>query len=756
MPPTRAKESNWKGGLNTFANPVDLPGDEAIICRNQGVSAYGVLSPRSGYYRYSTTLAGEVMGMAEVDIHDLVSRLVVDKTGVVSKFDLANDTSTSIKTGLTTQNYAFADIKCINDVGAIITNGIDRPQFFDGVNIRDCGSEDFPSFTESILNGDDGGLYTFSVKVSWYDEENDYESELSPASNMVNSVAGNPALKLDLSRLSAAVPSRFSHFNIYRTMPDGDEYFFCERIAKTVTSHTLTKTDAELGRLASFDNSPMPAMPFLTTGFGRFFVTGNTTYSTGRIAAITLDSTVVTGNTSGDNATGWKKEMVGKYLVVTGDEDHKYLIAGVDETHQVIRIRPPYRGTTGTDVEYKIISDEWNVYYCGKSPLGKPLPEQWSARNRIQVKYADNERITGICGEEDNVLVFFYDTVRAIVMGDNGFVTTSLPVDTGAASHRAICVDSRGNFYFFSGHKLGVWRYNTATKECENIGIAIQPTLRALDATKFKYAHMTYCDYRLKLFLTTTSAGTNQVGDICYTWDERLNDGRGGWFEEETLQASCSAVFGVSDVDKVAIGDDYGYLYLGDTGTNDGANLLSSAERTNVGTVSGAASSLTDSGQTWTVNECKGIYLAIVSGTGAGERKRITSNTATTLTISGTWTSTPDSTSVYSVGGIRFRRKRGWLVGKNAMRYWRLYVYQTPQASGNATVNIYRDFNATAVYSKTIDLSKGVNVVNFDIRGEAISYEIAQDLAGVSFAIHALTLEMDEIAGKAVQEKQNV
>ncbi len=64
---------------------------------------------------------------------------------------------------------------------------------------------------------------------------------------------------------------------------------------------------------------------------------------------------------------------------------------------------------------------------------------------------------------------------------------------------------------------------------------------------------------------------------------------------------------------------------------------------------SGAASTLTDTSQTWTVDEWAGAVVKITGGTGEGQWKNIVSNTVDTLTISGSWDTTPDATSQYYV-----------------------------------------------------------------------------------------------------------
>lgn len=63
---------------------------------------------------------------------------------------------------------------------------------------------------------------------------------------------------------------------------------------------------------------------------------------------------------------------------------------------------------------------------------------------------------------------------------------------------------------------------------------------------------------------------------------------------------------------------------------------------------SGAATTLTDSTKVWSSN-CWALYtVRITSGTGAGQWRVVSANTATALTV-GTWTTNPDATSVYAL-----------------------------------------------------------------------------------------------------------
>lgn len=65
----------------------------------------------------------------------------------------------------------------------------------------------------------------------------------------------------------------------------------------------------------------------------------------------------------------------------------------------------------------------------------------------------------------------------------------------------------------------------------------------------------------------------------------------------------------------------------------------------------GGASTLTNSAKTWATNQWCNFQVRIVSGTGIGQVRTITSNTGTVLTVSSAWTIQPDTTSVYAIEG---------------------------------------------------------------------------------------------------------
>jgi hypothetical protein len=91
--------------------------------------------------------------------------------------------------------------------------------------------------------------------------------------------------------------------------------------------------------------------------------------------------------------------------------------------------------------------------------------------------------------------------------------------------------------------------------------------------------------------------------------------------------------------------------------TFDSMVALASATATGTQT----STTLQDTTKAFTVNAYQSgsieYYATIISGTGAGQQRKISSNTATTLTLTAAWTTTPDNTSVYVISQVA----TGWV-----------------------------------------------------------------------------------------------
>jgi len=65
----------------------------------------------------------------------------------------------------------------------------------------------------------------------------------------------------------------------------------------------------------------------------------------------------------------------------------------------------------------------------------------------------------------------------------------------------------------------------------------------------------------------------------------------------------------------------------------------------------GGNSTLTDSSKSWVTDEFNSLTIKITNGTGVGQSKTITGTATNVITISGTWTTNPDTTSDYEIVG---------------------------------------------------------------------------------------------------------
>lgn len=117
-----------------------------------------------------------------------------------------------------------------------------------------------------------------------------------------------------------------------------------------------------------------------------------------------------------------------------------------------------------------------------------------------------------------------------------------------------------------------------------------------------------------------------------------------------TYAGQCRYITSITDVNTLVVGTAFG----GAPTVGDGY-IIELPQGT---ATSATTSTLVNSGATWTVNIYSNCDVLITSGTGAGQRRRIASNTATTLTLAsavtgnantGNWSVTPDATSVYKI-----------------------------------------------------------------------------------------------------------
>jgi hypothetical protein len=85
----------------------------------------------------------------------------------------------------------------------------------------------------------------------------------------------------------------------------------------------------------------------------------------------------------------------------------------------------------------------------------------------------------------------------------------------------------------------------------------------------------------------------------------------------------------------------------------------------------GTANTLSNSAKNWTTNQWANYQIRITAGTGAGQIRTVSSNTATAITVSSNWATNPDATSQYSIEG---NDDFIYFLGNNAVTLYRYSV----------------------------------------------------------------------------------
>jgi hypothetical protein len=141
--------------------------------------------------------------------------------------------------------------------------------------------------------------------------------------------------------------------------------------------------------------------------------------------------------------------------------------------------------------------------------------------------------------------------------------------------------------------------------------------------------------------------------------------------------------------------------------SGNGANgTIVSTYQSALANVSGTATTLSDSGRSWTTNELAGETITIAAGTCSGQSRTISSNTSTTITVSSSWTScTPSTTSVYYVTNSRLS-KVGKFGSALEFEYSNDGVFANTSKVGRrtATLAAWVDFSSSSYYTGSTDV----------------------------------------------------
>lgn len=169
---------------------------------------------------------------------------------------------------------------------------------------------------------------------------------------------------------------------------------------------------------------------------------------------------------------------------------------------------------------------------------------------------------------------------------------------------------------------------------------------------------------------TGCTRGANSTNAVSHTSGEDVINLSG------TLLVDSTAGFPSSG--RVRVGEEE-ITYTGTTSTS--LTGCSRVPVVNSTATSGTSTTLSDTSQSWLTNEWTGGNISITGGTGAGQTRNVISNTDTSLTVSA-WTTTPDSTSIYSLTRKVYAHEKGIhvYVVYDGTNTWSIY---NPQAGSS-------------------------------------------------------------------------
>lgn len=275
--------------------------------------------------------------------------------------------------------------------------------------------------------------------------------------------------------------------------------------------------------------------------------------------------------------------------------------------------------------------------------------------------------------------------------------TASVAVPRGLANPH--CVAYADDIVYCLDHQ-GVFRFDGSS--VEGVSQLVKPVFTGNHSDlniNWNYADYFHASYfaseRVVRFFVVLGGGPYPRHSLCYNVDTGS-----WWVEAYPFALTSSTVASVDGSLRVLLGAEGRRIFVLDgqrEGTRSNADVLR-------GTATGTGiSSVSDSAASFTSN-LVGLPVSIVSGTGVGQQRIISSVSSTTLYVRGEWGTRPDTTSVYQIAGVDWSIRTGKLRltptnGENLNRH--LTVTWTPTINAQSmSLTIRQDFNATGIESE--------------------------------------------------------
>jgi len=559
----------------------------------------------------------------------------------------------------------------------------------------------------------------YSAYVRFVNERGSY-SDLSPLSNVLSLAESDYVYGVTYSAVPVPTEDNVVKRQILRnTSGQASTYYVdIETTDLVTTTFSSAKTDSELsaqtavplfasdgGILANTRGVPPSYKTVMAHHSGRMFLAVDRVVSSelkGGGVTVTNGSTAVTGVN-----TAWTSYMAGRFFWVKG-ATRSYEIASVDATAQTLVLTEAYADSTNAFGVYAIRpapAERRLVYYTQPGE-----PESWPSFNALELQ-EDGDELTGLMQKDS--FIYFIEAkhiYRFTFQNDpavDGYVY--LGVNRGCVNNRCwVLVDGMAYMLDYSGvHAFdGSEEAKSVSDPIQTLFYESEGSARIHWPASELFHAANYPDERIIRWFVAMAGEYAPRHALCYAYDSNS-----WWIEEYDRPVGSSATGTFRYRRRVFAGSDAGLCLLTNEGRLDGIDPSGGTTRGRV--TSASLYRLTDDTASWP-DGLAGRSVTIASGKGVGQRRRIVSQSGTTIQVRDPWAVLPDETSVYQLGGIGWEWKSGWMrfVEDEEDVPRKIEVLYQPTRAGSvpATMRLrtYKDFEEEAVvWDKTTKAAAG-------------------------------------------------
>lgn len=487
------------------------------------------------------------------------------------------------------------------------------------------------------------GVHGLSVGATFTISGNSVSGYNSPTVHQVTSVTSTVAVVTNVNYTSTGTGGSWSlgggGASYYEVGASDDDLY------NSAEADTLPILNDDDSLNARRQVPPPTNKPFVCLYQDHAFYYGNVRYNEGTVGTGGSASTTITGS-----GTTFTSDMVGRYLYVAGQADAWEITAYSSATS----ITVDHNATITNGTAYAILSEpaELRLLYFSEpdEPESVPATNAMPLQNNV----ADNDAETGMFAyggylwllHERNLYRFTFST-----RPDDGRVSHA--AYRGCLNNQAWCL-AEGVAYLMD--QYGIYRLAGSSVDdlfsppwVQNLWKSGQVDLSYSSGFRACYDPN---EKVVRFFVRFASDSSTTAYKTCLAYSTIS----GAWWMETYHRAVRSTLLLPMNgrLRLVAGCADRFLCVFGDGTTDERAAITGTA-------TAGGSTTLTDSGASFPTSGVglTGCPVAIIAGTGAGQYRLVSSNTATELTVSSAWTTNPSTDSVYLVGAVELTARTG-------------------------------------------------------------------------------------------------